>query len=91
MTRFGLNIHRSHIKRFSQCDMAVSLSTVATKELYSPHPKSDHEHCIICGESLSEDEADQHFGYVRINDRNREDRICEKCYNEFVVSGFVRS
>jgi hypothetical protein len=58
------------------------------KVFIPPNPKWDHEHCTICWERLSEYDDEKHFGYVRINDRNQEDWICEKCYNEYIVSGF---
>ena len=58
------------------------------KKFAPPHPKWDHEHCIICWERFSEQEGEQHFGYFRLNEQNQEDWLCEKCYNEYIVSGF---
>lgn len=58
------------------------------KRFISPKPDWNHEHCIICAERLSEYEDEQHFGYVRLNSRHREDWLCESCYNKYLVSGF---
>lgn len=74
-----------------QLDIVQSNTFDWERKIFAPpHLKWDHEHCIICWKRFSEYEDEQHFGYVRFNVQNQEDWLCEKCYNEYIVSGFGR-
>lgn len=83
--------HRYILQRWWRRDQLETAQSNAfdweQKKFIPPHLKWDHEHCIICWERFSEYEDEQHFGYVRINDRSQEDWLCEKCYTKYVVSG----
>ena len=40
----------------------------------------DHAHCSFCWAKFSDMEEDLHVGYITLD---REDIICEECYNDF--------
>ena len=40
----------------------------------------DHAHCSFCWAKFGENEEDLHVGYITVD---REDVICEECYNDF--------